>query len=99
MALARGKDIARKENQQLYFHLICGTICAITALTGIIFNAVVYRITSIEGFLTGLSFWIFYLVFSLFLIGVGIYTAHKEKKYGIIIKKRKRKDIKPPIVP
>ena len=67
-------------------------------ITGIIFFAIAYGITSWGGFLTGLIFWICYLILSVFLIGVGLYTKHQERKYGIYIKKKKKKEIKPPRV-
>ncbi|MFX1572561.1 MAG: phage holin family protein [Promethearchaeota archaeon] len=92
------KDEAKEERKRLYFDLICGTISAILAIVGILFFAIAYGITNRTGFLTGLIFWISYLILSVFLIGVGLYTKHQERKYGIYIKKKKKKEIKPPRV-
>ncbi len=92
------KDQAKDERKKLYFDLICGIVSAILALIGIIFFAIAYGITSWVGFLTGLIFWILYLFLSIFLIGVGIYTKKQERKYGIVTTKKKKKEIKPPII-
>ena len=96
MILIALKDEAKEERKKLYFDLICGTVSAILALTGIIFFAIAYGITNLAGFLTGLIFWICYLILSLFIIGVGLYTKYLERKYGIMPKKKK--ELKPPIV-
>ncbi len=98
MILIALKDEAKQERKKLYFDLICGTVSAILAIAGIIFFAIAYGITNWAGFLTGLIFWILYLFLSLFLIGVGLYTKQQERKYGIYTKKKKKKEIKPPIV-
>ena len=84
----------RKERQALYFDLICGMVSSILALIGIIFFAVMYGITNMAGWLTGLTFWILYLILSIFLIGMGVYLWYKEKYWDEIIPK---KDLKPPI--
>jgi len=89
------KDPETEERKKLYFDLICGIICSITALTGIIFITITQGITDLTGWLTGLIFWCFYLVFSFFLIGIGLYSMHKERKYGII---KSKKELRPPIV-
>ncbi|MFW9823364.1 MAG: hypothetical protein ACFFE4_10540 [Candidatus Thorarchaeota archaeon] len=89
------KDEAKSHRRAIYFDLICGTICSITALSGIIFVSITQRITYMVGFLTGLSFWILYLIFSLFLIFLGIYTRWKEKHFD---EQPLRRDLNPPIV-
>ena len=33
-----------------------------------------------------------------FLIFIGIYTKQKERKYGVISEKKKKRELKPPIV-
>ncbi|MHA2281458.1 MAG: hypothetical protein ACXAC5_11440 [Promethearchaeota archaeon] len=89
------KDEAKSERKRLYFDLICGAVCSITALSGIIFVFLMYGITDMAGWLTGLTFWIIYLIFSLFLISIGLYTRWKEKHFD---DRPPRTDLKPPIV-
>ena len=57
------KDDTKNERKSLYFDLICGVICSTSALTGIIYVSVMHEITSVTGWLVGLTFWIFYLTF------------------------------------
>ena len=89
------KDQAKSECKSVYFDLICGVVCSITALTGIIFVSVMFEITNMVNWLSGLVFWILYLIFSLLLISYGFYTKWKEKHYD---ERAPRKDLKPPIV-
>ncbi|MHA1931128.1 MAG: hypothetical protein ACW96X_01235 [Promethearchaeota archaeon] len=89
------KDEVKSERKSLYFNLICGAVCSTTALAGIIFVSVMYEITNLANWLTGLTFWILYLIFSLSLIFYGFYTKWKEKHYD---EHAPRKDLKPPIV-
>ena len=44
---------------------------------------------------TGASFWILYLILSIFLIGMGVYLWYKEKHWD---EEKSRKDLKPPII-
>jgi len=89
------KDVAKNERKKLYFDLICGVICSVTALTGIIVVTIMYGITDMVGWLTGLIFLILYLVLSLLLVCYGLYTKWKEKNFD---ENAPRKDLKPPIV-
>jgi len=89
------KDDVTEENKKLWFDLICGAVFSILALTGIIVMSIMYGITNTAGFLIGLIFWSFYLLGSLLLMGWGIYTKKPGNKYG---KKRKKKELRPPIV-
>lgn len=89
------KDEAKSHRRAIYFDLICGVICSTTALIGIIFVSLTQQITYMAGYLMGLTFWIFYLIFSLFLISVGIYTWWREKNFE---SQSPRNDLKPPIV-
>ena len=89
------KDKAKSERQKLYFDLICGIVCSTTALTGIIFVTLMYGITSMVGWLTGLSFWLLYFLFSLLLVFYGLYIRWKEKHFDEL---KPRKDLKPPVV-
>jgi hypothetical protein len=89
------KDEAKSERKHLYFDLICGVVCSVTALSGIIFISVMYEITDMVGWLTGLTLWILYLIFSLSLISYGLYTRWKEKHFD---NQAPKKDLKAPIV-
>jgi O-antigen/teichoic acid export membrane protein len=80
MIMPRRIDEAKSERKRLYFDLICGIVSSILALTGIIFFAVMYGITNMGGWLTGLVFWILYLSLSIFMISIGVYTKYKERK-------------------
>ena len=84
----------RKDRQALYFDLICGIVSSILALTGIFYVALIQRIRNFGIFITGASFWILYLILSIFLIGMGVYLWYKEKHWDEITPK---KDLKPPI--
>ena len=89
------KDEAKNERKKLYFDLICGIVCSTSALAGIIFVIVMYGISSMVNWLTGLIFLILYLVLSLLLVCYGLYTKWKEKNFD---ENAPRKDLKPPIV-
>lgn len=73
-------DQAKSERKRLYFDLICGIVSSVLALTGIIFFAVMYGISNMAGWLTGLVFWILYLLLSIFMISIGVYTKYKERQ-------------------
>ena len=70
-------------------------MCSTTALSGLILVSIMYKITNIVGWLAGLTFWIFYFIFSLFLIAIGLYSRWKEKHFD---EQKPRKDLKSPIV-
>ena len=89
------KDEAKSARKAIYFDLICGVVCSTTALTGIVFVSITQEITYMAGWVTGLTLWILYLIFSLFLITVGIYTWWREKLFD---EQAPRKDLKPPII-
>ncbi|MHA2006787.1 MAG: hypothetical protein ACXABO_04570 [Promethearchaeota archaeon] len=76
--MANRLDEAKSERKRLYFDLICGLVSSILAITGIIFFAVMYGITDMAGWLTGLVFWVLYLLLSVFLLSIGLYTKYKE---------------------
>ncbi len=84
----------KKDRQALYFDLIWGIVSSILALTGIFYVAITQKIKNMGMFITGASFWILYLILSIFLIGMGVYLWYKEKHWDEIIPK---KDLKPPI--
>lgn len=91
-------DRVKRERKHLYFDLICGIINSTFAITAIIFATIVYGLRNVAGFYIGLTLCICYLGASIFLIIFGIYTKQKEKKHGIISKKKKKRVLKPPIV-
>ncbi|MHA2036325.1 MAG: hypothetical protein ACW98X_07815 [Promethearchaeota archaeon] len=93
--MVQTEEKVKKERQQLYFDLICGVICSVTALSGIIYMTVVFGISDMSGWLVGFSFWMVYLIFSLFLISIGLYSRWKDKHFD---DQTPRKDLKAPIV-
>ena len=92
------KDRATEERKGLYADLICGIVNSILALIGIISTTILYGIRRVAGFYIGLTVCICYLGISIFLIIFGIYTRQKEKKFGVISKKKRKREIRPPIV-
>jgi uncharacterized Tic20 family protein len=74
------KDKETEERKMLYFDLTCGIVSSILSLAGITFFAIAYGITNWPGFFTGLIFWIFYLLLSIFMIAIGLYTKKKERE-------------------
>jgi hypothetical protein len=85
------KDI-KSYRIQIYFDCICGTICSISALIGILFFTLKEGNPNPTYFIIGLSFWIGYLLISISIIGLGIYTYYREKRFNpeIIPKKKLR---------
>ena len=73
---------AKSQRNQVLVDLICGTICAISALIGIIFFTNPEEAISPIFFTISLFFWIGYLALSLFVIGLGIYTYYREKNFN-----------------
>jgi len=71
----------RDERIQIYFDCICGTICSVSALIGILVFAQQEGNLNSISFILGLSFWIGYLAISIFVIGLGIYTYYREKNF------------------
>jgi hypothetical protein len=94
MALSQGKRKAKKERKAIYFDIICGTVSSVLSLSGLIYVAILNQIVSIGWYTAGVTFWVGYLLFSMFLIGMGIYTWRKEKNFE---KYEPRKDLKAPI--
>jgi hypothetical protein len=92
------EDRLKRERKHLYFDLICGVINSTFAISAIIFVTIVYGFRSTPGFYLGFIFCILYLGISIFFIIFGIYTRQMEKKYGIVGGKKKKRELKPPIV-
>ncbi|MFX1322550.1 MAG: hypothetical protein ACFFAQ_13000 [Promethearchaeota archaeon] len=82
----------------IYFDLICGAISSSLALIAIVFTSIKFGIESkyLTGFIIALTFWILYLIFSLFMIFYGIYLYMQEIHFDD--KKKIRKNLKPPIL-
>lgn len=95
MALAKGKDRIKKERRQIYMDIILGIISALIALVSIIFAAILNLLKNKIMFITGLSFWICWLAYSFFLLGLGIYAWYSDKHFD---ERPPRKDLKPPII-
>jgi len=85
----------KHERKAIYFDIFCGITSSVIALTGITCAVIFKRVISIGWFTIGLTFWVGYLVFSFFLIGLGIYTWYKEKNLD---KSAPKKDLRAPIV-
>jgi len=66
----------------IYFDCICGSVCSITAFIGIFVYTQQVGIEYPVNFMLGISFWIGYLLLSLFIIGLGIYTYYREKNFN-----------------
>ncbi len=73
---------AKSHRIQIYFDCICGIICSISALIGILFFTLQEGIYNPTYFIIGLSFWIGYFALSLFVIGLGINTYYREKNFN-----------------
>jgi len=85
----------RRKRFDIYFDCIFGGSLSTIAIIIIIVHANQNVIQNPIGFYSGLGFWIFILIGSLYLIYVGIHTYFLEKKYpeGIPTKKPVRAPI------
>ncbi|MFX1311497.1 MAG: hypothetical protein ACFFHD_02650 [Promethearchaeota archaeon] len=95
MVLITLKDRVKQERKSIYFDLICGTFSSTIALIGIIFVGLTKKITHLIIYYIGLTFWICYLIFSIFMICLGIFLWYKEKHFD---EQKPKKDLKPPII-
>ena len=93
MALASQDKSIKKERQQIYFDIVCGLTCSITALTLIIILTLGQDITNFGMYLVGIAFWIFYFCFSIFLLCLGIYSWYQDKHWD---ESKQKKNLKPP---
>jgi hypothetical protein len=89
------KDL-KSQRIQIYFDCICGSVCSISALIGIAYFTQLEGILYPTNFAIGLSFWIGYLLLSLFIISLGIYTYFREKNFNPEAVPKKK--LKAPIV-
>ena len=89
------KSQAKRERQAIYFDLICGVTSSVIALTGITYAVISNRVTIIGWFIASVAFWMGYLLFSVLMISIGLYTNYQSKHFD---PSKYKKDIKPPIV-
>lgn len=80
---------------EIYFDCICGVISALLSISCMIYVAIIEEIQNPGWFIVSLTFWGCYLLFSFFLIGLGIYTYYQKENFD---KKKSKKDLKPPII-
>lgn len=92
------KDKVKEERKSLYFDITCGLINSILALIGIIVTTAIHGIRSVANYYIGLTICICYLGLSIFLIFMGFYTKHKERKKEVVSKRMEKRELKPPIV-
>ncbi|MFX0105326.1 MAG: hypothetical protein ACFE75_07540, partial [Candidatus Hodarchaeota archaeon] len=90
----------KRERIALYFDCICGSICSIISLSGLVFVAVTESIEPSLFFGFTLSFWIFWLILSLSMLSLGVHLYFLEKNKEKLEKKQKKrkKELKPPII-
>jgi hypothetical protein len=81
----------------LFFETILGIISSSLAIYAIIFVANNFVIEYPWMFITSLTFWICYLIFSIFIIFLGIYTWYKEKHFDEYKDKYEKKILRAPI--
>jgi predicted transporter len=75
---------AKSQRTQVYVDCICGVVCSLSAIIGILF----FSQPDVSGhysmyeylFTGGIIFWIGYLILSLFIVGLGIFAHIQEKK-------------------
>ncbi|MHA2397326.1 MAG: hypothetical protein ACXADU_00360 [Promethearchaeota archaeon] len=84
----------KNERKAIYFDLICGIVCSVISLSGIVFAGVTAEIYSIGWFVVGFTFWICYFLVSIIMVFVGLRGHFKIKKQGII---RSKKALRAPI--
>lgn len=89
------RSVVKNERISVYVDCILGSISSIIALIAITFTTIKYGISNLKWYTIGLTFWILWLLLSLFLIGLGIYTHIKNKTFD---QTKTRKDLRAPIV-
>lgn len=85
----------KNERIAVYLDCILGAASSSLAIFGITVATIKFGITKHGGWVTGLTFWICWLILSLGLIGVGIHTHIKNKKFD---KSKTKKDLRAPII-
>ncbi len=94
MALTK-RDKLKNERIGLYFDLLCGATGAVISLTGIVYVAILNRVANIGLIIASLTLWMVYLLISIVMISVGIYSKIKEKNFD---ETNYKKDLRAPIV-
>jgi uncharacterized membrane protein len=89
-------DEVRNQRIAIYVDCICGIISSLIAISGIIFFALPLGITNSSFFTISLTFWIFWLLFSLYFIGLGLSIHHANKNFDSNAKPKKK--LKAPLV-
>lgn len=89
------EEEAKGERKAIYCECIMGVISSIIAFIGIFYSVIHGGIQDPGYFSVGFTFWMGYLIFSLFIIFLGIRGFYHQKKYGV---KKPKKKIKPPII-
>jgi hypothetical protein len=89
------KSKLKNERIAIYFDCICGVTSSVISLVGIVFAVLNYGIYDIGWFYISLTFWIGYLILSIFLISLGIYGYYKQKDYSA---EKYKKKLKAPMV-
>ncbi|MFX1350582.1 MAG: hypothetical protein ACFE92_18065 [Promethearchaeota archaeon] len=97
------KDRLKRERTALYVDCILGSISAGTSLFALMFIILTEGIEEIQvnsTFMISLTFWIFWLIFSISILSYGIYRLHQEKNYEKWKAKmeKKKKKLEPPIL-
>jgi hypothetical protein len=90
------EDRIKRQRISVYVDSICGIMSATLSLIGIFVFALPLGIANSSLFIASLSFWIFWLLFSLYFIGLGIHIHHANKNFDSNAKPRE--DLKAPIV-
>ena len=89
----------KTERIAIYFDIITGTVISTFSIFCIIFATITQGITQFSiSYLIGLGFWIFWLGFSIFLIGLGIKSYYDEKHFELTGVHKKPRKLKAPIV-
>lgn len=91
----QSSEEARNDRISVYVDCIAGSISSSLALIAIVFTTIKYGISNPKWYTIGLTFWICWLIFSLFLIALGIYTHMKNKNFD---ETKASKDLRPPII-
>lgn len=88
------KSKLKKERKAVYFDLTCGMVSSIISLVAMTFSIMNSGVNEMGFFTMSVTFWIGYLLFSIFMICIGIWGHYKTKKHGFV---KSKKALKVPI--